>query len=551
MNSGDNNSSDRLAHDRVPSTVQRQEQQASGQRPDSPQPNPQRSDRTKRILAVAVPVVVALLAAFLLGWWVLGDRAPVDVEPRAGDVVPEGAPSDTPFGDQSAGTQGQPQTPADGQSPSQTPEAAGGQPGGQGASQQAITPSQPGNTPSRPAPTPAASSAGGGSWPNFRGAGYDNIAQQASGLASSWPSGGPKKLWSKKMLGSGHAGAAIANGRVYVLDYDQSAREDVLRCMSLDTGDEIWRQSYPVEIKDNHGISRTVPAVAGGYVVSLGPMGHVTCVRADSGDVVWQVDLKKAYNTKIPSWYAGQCPIIENGKAIIAPGGKSLMIAVDVASGTVAWEAPNPDGWQMTHASVMPAQIGGKKVYVYPASGGVVGIDASNGSIVFKYPGWTVNTANVPTPVPVGNDRIFLTGGYGAGSMMLSVKGGTPAQVWKIPQNVFGSHQHTPIFYQNHLFGVSMDQQFVCLDLQGKRVWESGHTARFGIGPYMLADGKFYLLSDDGTFVMAQATTSGYQELARAKVLTGHDAWAPLALADGKMVMRDRDTMICLDVKNP
>ncbi len=280
-------------------------------------------------------------------------------------------------------------------------------------------------------------------------------------------------------------------------------------------------------------------------------MGHVTCARTDSGEIVWQVDLKKAYGTKIPSWYAGQCPIIENGKAILAPGGKSLMIAVDCATGTVEWEAPNPKGWKMTHSSIMPVQIGGRKVYVYPASGGVVGIDASNGSIVFEYPGWTVNTANVPTPVPVGNERIFLCGGYGAGSMLLSVKGGSPAQVWKIPQNIFGSHQHTPILYQNHLFGVSMDRQFVCLNMQGGRVWSSGHTARFGIGPYMLADGKFYVLSDDGTLVLAEATTSGYNELARAKVVPGPDAWGPMALADGKLVLRDRETMVCLDVKNP
>ena len=96
-----------------------------------------------------------------------------------------------------------------------------------------------------------------------------------------------------------------------------------------------------------------------------------------------------------------------------------------------------------------------------------------------------------------------------------------------------------------------MDRQLVCLNLQGERVWSSGHTARFGIGPYLLADGKFYVLSDDGTLVMAQATTSGYEEMAKAKVLPGPDAWAPMAIADGKLVLRDRETMICLDVKNP
>ncbi|MGI5818686.1 MAG: PQQ-binding-like beta-propeller repeat protein [Armatimonadota bacterium] len=545
MNTSNEKGDRRLNHERVPSTVNRSQQQPSEAPAEVPPGSPPPSDRRRQIVTIAIPIVAALIGAFLLGMWLLGDRASVDVGPRAGEVTtPTPGAQDRPGGgmdddvpDRPDGSEaGQPEQPADAQF---TRPGQPGSPAGSGG------PSRPSATPA----SPAASSGGGGSWPNFRGRGYDGIAQEASGLASSWPSGGPAKLWEERMLGPGHAGAAIANGRVYVLDYDRSARQDVLRCLSLTSGDEIWRHSYPVDIKDNHGISRTVPAVAGGYVVALGPMGHVTCARADSGDVVWQVDLKAAYGTKIPSWYAGQCPIIEDGKAIIAPGGRSLMIAVDIASGTVEWEAPNPDGWQMTHASVMPMQIGGRKVYVYPATGGLVGINAADGSIVFKYPGWTVNTANVPTPVPVGDERVFVTGGYGAGSMLLSVRGGTPAQVWKIPQTVFGSHQHTPILHQSHLFGVAMDRQLVCLNLQGQRVWESGHTVRFGIGPYLLADGKIYVLSDDGTLVMAQAGTSGYNELARAKVLPGPDAWAPMALADGKLVLRDRDTMICLDVR--
>jgi len=548
MNTSNGNRDSKLPHDRVPSTVGDSQKQPEPPA-NVPPPNPRSSDRTKRILTVVVPVIVGLVGVFLLGMWVLGDRKPVDVEPRPGDAMTAGGAAETAPGAQMPGAETGTPTAGGAAEMPQPPETMGGQPG-QPTTPVADTGGQSASTPAQTAP-PVASGGSGGSWPNFRGARYDDIAHQASGLASSWPSGGPRKLWTKKMLGPGHAGAAIVGGRVYVLDYNHSAKQDVLRCMSLSTGEDIWKQPYSVDIRDNHGISRTVPAVAGGYVVALGPMGHVTCARADNGEVVWQVDLRKAYGTKIPSWYAGQCPIIEDGKSIIAPGGGALMIAVDCATGKVAWETPNPDGWQMTHASVMPMQLGGRKVYVYPASGGVIGVNASDGKLVFKYSGWTVNTANVPTPVPVGNDNVFLCGGYGAGSMMLSVRGGTPASVWKIPQKVFGSHQHTPIFYQNHLFGVSMDKQLVCLSLQGKRVWSSGHTATFGIGPYLLADGKFYVLSDRGELVMAQASTSGYNEIARAKVLPGPDAWAPMALADGKLVLRDRDTMICLDVANP
>ncbi|MEA3403626.1 MAG: PQQ-binding-like beta-propeller repeat protein [Armatimonadota bacterium] len=481
--------------------------------------------------------MLGFIGAVLIGLWLLSDRQPVGVEPRtpqehtpAARAQGQPAPSPAAATDQPAGGEGG------------TGQAAGAQPGQRRA--QASTTQASG-----PAP---ATTQGGGRWPWFRGVGRDAIADEEVGLARSWPEGGPRKLWSKKMLGPGHAGAAILGGRVYVLDYDLGARADVLRCMSLQDGSDIWKQSYAVQIKDNHGISRTVPAVTEQFVVSLGPMGHVTCARADSGEIIWQIDLKQKYGTKIPGWYAGQCPLIDDGKAIVAPGGQALMIAVDCASGQVVWQTPNPRGWQMTHTSVMPCTLGGRKVYVYTASGGIVGVSPSDGSLLWEQPGWSVNTANVPSPLPVGNDRLFITGGYGAGSMLLSLAGGSPSEVWRIPQKVFGSHQHTPIYYRDHIFGVSMDQQLVCLNLQGERVWSSGHTNTLGIGPYIIAEGLIYALNgNDGTLVMAEASTSGYKELARAKVLPGTNAWGPMALAGGKLICRDRTTMVCLDVKNP
>ena len=108
-----------------------------------------------------------------------------------------------------------------------------------------------------------------GSWPTFRGAAYDNISTEPVKLLERWPAAGPKVLWSLD-LGMGYAGAAIHKGRVYVLDYDETAKEDALRCFSLDDGKEIWRLSYKVMIKQYHGFSRTVPAVSDRYVVTIG-----------------------------------------------------------------------------------------------------------------------------------------------------------------------------------------------------------------------------------------------------------------------------------------
>jgi outer membrane protein assembly factor BamB len=88
-----------------------------------------------------------------------------------------------------------------------------------------------------------------------------------------------------------------------------------------------------------------------------------------------------------------------------------------------------------------------------------------------------------------------------------------------------------------------------CWTLDGKLVWTSGKEGRFGIGPWMVADGKFLILDDDGVLTMAKATTRGYAPLARAKVLPGVDSWAPPALVGGRLLIRDSRTMICLNMR--
>lgn len=388
----------------------------------------------------------------------------------------------------------------------------------------------------------------GADWTGFRGPNRNGISGE-TGLLRAWGAG-PQKLWSVP-LGEGHAGAAVFGNRVYVLDYDQAARADKLICLDLGSGRQLWKQSYPAFIKNNHGLSRTVPAVNGKYVVTLGPLGMVMCCSASDGKVLWKHDLVKEYGTVIPEWNAGECPLIENNNAIIAPGGKAIMVAFDLPTGKVTWTAPNPRGWQMTHSSITPISYGGKRVYVYPATGGVVGVNSANGKLLWDTTEWTVNTSNIPAPVNIGDGRIFLCGGYNSGGMMIRMNATATgvSQVFRLAASVFQSHQQTPILYKGYLYGVKAPNgELVCIDLNGKIVWNSG-TARFGLGPYTLADGMLYMLSDKGDLTLVEASASGYKELAKAKVLTGHDAWAPMALIGGKLLLRDATTMVCLKVK--
>jgi outer membrane protein assembly factor BamB len=411
-----------------------------------------------------------------------------------------------------------------------------------------------------------------GAWPRFRGENFDGISAEKITLAEKWSEEEPKVLWGID-VGEGYAGAAILNGRVYMLDYDanelvaEAARlqeipqpgADTLRCLSLADGKEIWRYSYPIKIKRNHGMSRTVPAVTEKDVVALGPMCHVICLDSTTGELRWALDLVKDFKTEVPPWYAGQCPLIDGKRTILAPGGDALMIAVDCETGNIIWKTPNPRNWSMTHSSIIPMEFKGWRMYVYCGSGGVVGISADDGSILWETTEWKISIATVPSPLIIGDGRIFLSGGYNAGSMMLQLKVERAAgslndgmiiaePLFQLKPDVFGSTQQTPILFNGYIYGVRPDGQLVCLNLEGELVWVSGTSHRFGLGPYMIANGLIYAMDDSGLLTLVEATPAGYKQLAQSQVLNGHDSWGPMALAGGRLIARDLTRMVCLDV---
>ena len=399
-------------------------------------------------------------------------------------------------------------------------------------------------------------------WPRFRGEYFDNISRSEIPLIEKFPAEGPDIKW-QLALGEGYAAAAIYKGLVYVLDHDEEMRADLLRCFVLETGEELWRRGYKINLKRNHGMSRTVPAVTEDYILTIGPKAHVMCVRRSDGELLWGLNVALDYEADIPLWNTGQCPLIDGDLAIIATGGSSLMVAADLETGEILWETPNPHKWLMSHSSIMPYEFKGVKMYVYSAFGGVCGIAAEGelaGKVLWETGAWNHQTV-APSPVCMPDGKIFLTAGYGAGAMVLQLSGAGPqfeAEVISeyLPKEGLASEQQTPVVFEGHLLGIQpkdagpLRNQLVCVhpDNFNEVVWSSGSETRFGLGPYMLADNKLFILNDDGTLVIARPSTRVYEELDRYQVIDGHDAWGPLAVADGYMVLRDAKTMICLDL---
>lgn len=401
------------------------------------------------------------------------------------------------------------------------------------------------------------------SWPRFRGADFDNISKSHVKLKEKFGSTGPKILWSVE-LGEGHSGAAIYKGLAYILDYNEKTRADMLRCFSLADGKELWARGYKLAVKRNHGMSRTIPAVTEDYILTMGPMCHVMCLNRKDGSMRWGLDVAKDYESEVPLWYTGQCPLIDNNLAIIATGGKALMVAIDCGTGQKVWETPNPKAWKMSHSSVMPFTFGGRKIYVYSAVGGMVGIAADGqdaGKVLWETSAWN-HSVVAPSPVCMPDGKIFIAAGYGAGAMMLQLKesgGKFAVEVLSeyLPKEGLSSEQQTPLYWQGHLFGImpkdggTMRNQLICVNPSDpkKPVWISGQENRFGLGPYFMADGKLFILNDDATLTIAKPSTSKYIQIEQIKIFEdGHDAWAPFALANGYLLMRDSKKMVCIDL---
>ena len=412
----------------------------------------------------------------------------------------------------------------------------------------------------------AATGALGGDWPQFRGPNRDNISTE-TGILKAWPAEGPKVLWRTPMA-QGYAGAAIRGGKVYVNDYNTAKKEHWVRCLNVADGKDVWGWSYPLDIRPNHGITRTVPAVGEKMVFSLDPKCRFHAIDAATGKLAWQKNLIQEYKAVIPQWYAGQCPLLDGDKVIIATGGDALAEAFDQATGKEVWRAPNPDKYDMSHASLMPAEIGGVRQYLYLTMKTVVGLCAEDGKILWSGP-FKAKMAASPSPLLLSDGRVFVTCGYEAGSALYKVEkgaGGFSAEKLldiksappKFIPDTFNSEVHTPVIHQGHLFAVGNWKeeggrgrgQFSCLGPDLKVLWRSPTT--FGLGSFLLADGVFFILDgDSGMLRLVEAGTKEYKELAKAQVLHGEDVWGPMALSDGKLFLRDMKEMVCIEVGSP
>jgi outer membrane protein assembly factor BamB len=189
----------------------------------------------------------------------------------------------------------------------------------------------------------------------------------------------------------------------------------------------------------------------------------------------------------------------------------------------------------------------------------VAGISMQDGKQLWSYAGWQCPIP-IPFPTLLPDDRLFITGGYDAGSAMIQVKqvDGKFEVKELFKTMVCGSQIHQPILFKDYLYINSNTNEredgLMCLAFDGQVKWKTDGTPnpKFDKGNLLMVDNLIVMLDGKkGTLHLIDPSPEGYKELAQAKLFDGKEIWAPMAISNGKLLCRNQVEMKCLDLKNP
>ncbi len=376
-------------------------------------------------------------------------------------------------------------------------------------------------------------------WPRFLGPDGLGIAPD-TGINKNWAQRPPKVLWQTPMGDDGYAGPCAAGGKVFIID--RQGQEDVVRALDLATGQDVWAFRYPDPGGADNGYARATPCFDDGRLYTLGRAGQLLCLNAADGRLLWAKSLTRDFGGQAPTWKYAMSPIIDGDRVVVVPGGPNATVAVlDKLTGNPIWAGGG--SFPAGYATPVVATIDDVKQYVVFAGNALIGVEADNGRLLWQLPWATQYGVNAAVPIVDGN-FVFATSGYGFGCGVVEVQPNGAQAVWGA--KTMQAHFSSPIYYKQHIFGTTDPGDLVCLEGQeGKAVWRQGGFEKGGI--VIVDDTIIALGGGDGTLVMAAAATDAYHELGRIRPLGGRSWTAPI-VADGKLIIRNRAALACLDL---
>jgi outer membrane protein assembly factor BamB len=383
-------------------------------------------------------------------------------------------------------------------------------------------------------------------WPQWRGPNRDAISTE-TGLAPSWPSGGPKSAWSVTGLGSGYGTVAITEDRIYV--QGSRDRQSVVWCLNRADGKTIWNASLGQFLDQDRGPGpRGTPTVDGDRVYALSEDGDLACLRAKDGSGIWHKNILRDFNGHNPHWLLSESPLVDGDKLVFTPGGPGAgMVAVDKMTGRDVWlakELNDPAGY----SSAIVADVEGVRTLMNLTARSAVGVRASDGKLMWRYERVANGTANIATPV-YSDNKVFYTSNYGTGCVLLDLKsqdGMVKAQESYFSREMMNHHGGV-VLVNGHVYGFS-NAILTCMEFgTGKVMWKHRSV---GKGSLTYADGKLFLFGENNVVGLAKASPESYQESGRFDVADqGLPSWAHPVVCGGRLYIRNQTTLSCYDVR--
>jgi len=385
-------------------------------------------------------------------------------------------------------------------------------------------------------------------WPQWQGPDRTRMSKE-TGLLKEWPAGGPRVIWTAGNLGTGYGSMSVAGDRVFV----QGARgpESFVIAFNRADGKEVWAKPIgPIDtrMRTNMGAGpRGTPTVDGDRLYVLTEAGDLACLKTD-GSPVWQLNILKEFGGSQLQWMVSESPLVDGPHVVVSPGGQGAgIVKLDKMTGKTVWTSKELSD-TAGYSSITVADVQGVRTYMTFTAVAGVGVRASDGKLMFRYAKAANNVANIATPIFL-NDKVFFSSAYGAGGglLALSAKDGevTATEVYHTAN--MRNHHGGMVVVDGYLYGFN-DLILTCLEFAtGNVMWRDRSV---GKGSVTYADGHLYIQGEDNMVGLAEASSSGYREKGRFAIPEkGAKSWAHPVISDGRLYVRNQDTLLVYDIK--
>ncbi len=381
-------------------------------------------------------------------------------------------------------------------------------------------------------------------WPGFRGPRRDGVVRGLT-LAEDWEARPPRELW-RIQVGPGWSSFAVAGRRIFT--QEQRGELEAVVAYDAATGAELWAYEYPSRFFEAMGGAgpRATPTLAGGMLFTLGAEGYLHRLEPETGDMVWQADLRDDAEREPPLWGFSSSPLVVDDVVIVHGGGEGDrgVLAYGVDDGRLRWGAP---AGGHTYSSPQLSRVAGELSVPVVTDQGLVLYEPSDGSVVWKYD-WPVDNYRALQPLVINDSTLLVSTGQGVGTRRLDIRREgaslTAEERWT-SRNMKPDFNDFVVF-EGSLYGFDPNI-LACVDLEtGERKWKGG---RYGAGQLLLlpAASQLLVVAEKGDLVLVRATPEGHEELTRMKVFEAK-TWNHPVLVGDRLYLRNAEEAVAFEM---